>query len=50
VTTIECAPALAELTRGGVVESLHRGSVAVARADGTLVAHAGDVARPVLPR
>jgi L-asparaginase II len=38
------------LTRGGVVESLHRGSVAVARADGTLVAYAGDAARPVLPR
>ena len=47
---MERAPVLAELTRGGVVESFHRGIVAVARADGSLVASAGDVSRTVLPR
>lgn len=31
-----------EVVRGGVVESLHYGAVAVADADGRLVAHAGD--------
>ena len=31
-----------EVVRGGTVESRHRVHVAVARADGTLVAHAGD--------
>ena len=33
---------LAEYSRGGILESRHAGSVAVARADGTLVAWAGD--------
>jgi L-asparaginase II len=35
-------PASVEVVRGHVVESLHRLSVAVARPDGTLVAHSGE--------
>jgi L-asparaginase II len=35
-------PVLVEVTRGGTVESRHRGSVAVVRADGTLVGAVGD--------
>lgn len=42
--------ALAELTRGGIVESVHRGWIAVARADGSLVATVGDPDQPVFPR
>jgi L-asparaginase II len=34
---------LVEVTRGGCVESEHRGAIAVVAADGQLVAHAGDV-------
>ena len=48
--TTDCAPLLADVTRGGIVESQHRGIVAVARADGSLVAWAGDTSRVVLPR
>jgi L-asparaginase II len=48
--TTDCAPVLAEVTRGGIVESQHRGIVAVARADGSLLAWVGDTARVVLPR
>jgi L-asparaginase II len=36
--------ALVEVTRGGRVESEHRGAVAVVDAQGNLIAHAGDVA------
>ena len=43
-------PILIELTRGAVVESAHAGVVAVARADGGLVAAVGDTAAPVFPR
>jgi len=43
-------PILVELTRGDLVESVHRGSVAVARADGTLLLSLGDVETPVYPR
>jgi L-asparaginase II len=35
-------PVLVEVIRGGILESAHRGWVAVARADGTLVASCGD--------
>ena len=35
-------PALVEVTRGGRVESVHRGSVAVVAPDGSLVASVGD--------
>lgn len=42
-------PVLAELWRGGVLESVHRGAAAVA-APGGLVESWGEVRRPVLPR
>ncbi len=43
-------PVLVEVTRGGLVESRHRGAVAIADADGASVLAVGDVARPVFPR
>jgi L-asparaginase II len=43
-------PVLVELTRGELVESVHRGSVAIARADGALLLSLGDVGTPVYPR
>jgi L-asparaginase II len=43
-------PVLIELTRGAHVESMHAGCLAVARADGGLLAALGDVAAPVFPR
>ncbi|AMJ59202.1 asparaginase [Bosea sp. PAMC 26642] len=43
-------PVLAEVTRGNVVESRHRGSAVVVDADGAVVFSLGDVARPVFPR
>ena len=43
-------PVLVEVTRGGLVESRHRGAIAIADADGVSVLAVGDVARPVFPR
>lgn len=43
-------PALVELTRGKIVESLHRGSVAVSDVRGNLKHELGNVDRPVYPR
>lgn len=43
-------PVLAEVTRGNVVESRHRGSAIVVDADGAVVLSLGEVARPVFPR
>ena len=43
-------PVLVEVTRGSLVESRHRGAIAVARADGELLLALGDVTRPVYPR
>ena len=43
-------PILAEVTRGNVVESRHRGAAIVVDADGGVVFSAGDVERPVFPR
>lgn len=43
-------PVLVELTRGALVESAHVGALAVARANGELVASLGDVRRPIYPR
>jgi L-asparaginase II len=43
-------PVLVEVTRGQLVESCHRGAVAVADTDGTLLLAIGDVAKPVFPR
>lgn len=43
-------PVLVEVTRGTVVESRHRGSLAVVDAGGRVVHRVGDVAAPVYPR
>ncbi len=43
-------PVLVEVTRGAVVESRHRGAVAVFDADGKAVLEIGDAERPVFPR
>ena len=43
-------PVLVEVTRGNLVESRHRGAVAVVDADGATVLALGDVAAPVFPR
>jgi L-asparaginase II len=43
-------PILIEVTRGALVESGHRGAVAVTDADGNLLLALGDVARPIFPR
>ena len=43
-------PILAEALRGGVVESFHRGSLAIVDADGAVHTALGDIDRPVFPR
>ncbi|HTQ12509.1 MAG TPA: asparaginase [Rhizomicrobium sp.] len=43
-------PILVEITRGGRVESVHRGAVAVVRADGTRVLALGDAEAVSFPR
>lgn len=43
-------PVLVEVTRGGAVESSHRGAAVVVDPAGGVVAAWGDVARPVYPR
>ena len=43
-------PVLAEALRGGILESAHRGAVAVVDADGALHSAWGDIARPIFPR
>jgi L-asparaginase II len=43
-------PILVEVTRGPLVESRHRGAVAIADADGKAVLALGEVAAPVFPR
>src|SRR5215471_20310637 len=43
-------PVLVEVLRGAVVESRHRGAIAVVDADGAPVFVCGDVDRPVFPR
>ncbi|PTW55743.1 asparaginase [Breoghania corrubedonensis] len=43
-------PVLVEVTRGDLVESRHRGALAILDADGASVVTLGDVARPVYPR
>ncbi|MCP5366970.1 MAG: asparaginase [Hyphomicrobiales bacterium] len=43
-------PVLVEVTRGGAVESRHRGAAAVVRADGTVAAAWGDIGAAVFPR
>ncbi|MEM0942950.1 MAG: asparaginase, partial [Pseudomonadota bacterium] len=43
-------PVLAEVWRGQILESVHRGSAVVCRADGTIEAAWGDPSRIILPR
>jgi L-asparaginase II len=43
-------PILVELTRGDLVESVHRAAVAVCDAEGRVIAEWGNVERPVYPR
>jgi len=43
-------PILVEITRGTTIESRHRGSAVVVRADGGVIAAWGDICQPVLPR
>ena len=43
-------PALVEVTRGDIVESAHRGSIAIADAKGTIVFALGDLETPVYSR
>lgn len=43
-------PVLVELTRGALVESVHRGAVAIAAAEGDIVFSLGDIETPVYPR
>ena len=43
-------PILVEITRGGLVESIHRGAIAVANASGEIVFVLGDLETPVYPR
>ena len=43
-------PILVEVTRGALVESCHRGAVAIADAEGRVLLAAGDIERPVFPR
>ena len=43
-------PVLVEVLRGGLVESRHRGAIAVIDADGAVALAVGDIAKPVFPR
>lgn len=43
-------PVLVELTRGALVESVHRGAIAISDAQGRIVYALGDIALPVYPR
>jgi L-asparaginase II len=43
-------PILVEITRGKLIESVHRGAVAIADAEGTIRFARGDVLTPICPR
>jgi L-asparaginase II len=43
-------PVVAEVTRGGIVESQHRGAIAVVGPGGKLLASRGNIGDPVFPR
>jgi len=43
-------PLLVEIMRGGIVESGHRGALAVVDSEGRLVFALGDIERPIFPR
>jgi len=50
VSTDNPNPKLIEVTRGGYVESVHRGAFAIVNSAGEVVASAGDVMTPIFPR
>ncbi len=43
-------PLLAEALRGGIVESAHRGALAIVDAEGAVHTAVGDIERPIFPR
>ncbi|MGC9954636.1 MAG: asparaginase [Rhizomicrobium sp.] len=43
-------PILVEITRGSLVESIHRGSIAIADAEGAIRFALGDIETPIYPR
>ena len=43
-------PIIAEVTRGGIVESRHTGAYAVVNGEGKIIKSAGDFAMPIFPR
>ena len=47
---MDANPILAETSRGNWVENRHRGAYVVMDADGTIIASAGDIERPIFPR
>ncbi|MGV8854312.1 MAG: asparaginase [Devosia sp.] len=47
---MDANPILAETLRGNWVENRHRGAYVVTDADGSIIAAAGDIERPVFPR
>lgn len=47
---MDANPILAETLRGNWVENRHRGAYVVMDADGTIIASAGDIERPIFPR
>ena len=47
---MDANPILAETIRGNWVENRHRGAYVVVDADGTIIASAGDIDRPIFPR
>ncbi|MGH7089315.1 MAG: asparaginase, partial [Stellaceae bacterium] len=49
-STMTEAPILVESTRGGMVESRHRGIAAVSDAAGNIVLAWGEAMRPIYPR
>jgi L-asparaginase II len=50
-TTLQMSnPVLVEVRRGAMVESRHRGALAVVDADGAIILALGDIAQPVYPR
>lgn len=50
ITVSPCNPDLVHARRGGIVESFHRGAIAIVDGDGALVQSLGDIARPIFPR
>ncbi|WP_018347597.1 asparaginase [Longispora albida] len=50
MTAYQGGEVLAEVVRSGFVEGLHRGSVVVLGADGSVVASAGDITGAIFPR